>query len=75
MSRVGGPQESIFKSCVYFKMHNCIIFSTYFEANFENKQKSEEKRVKIRFFALFFNSFLFLKTVGGPQAACLRTLV
>jgi hypothetical protein len=56
-------------------MHNCIIFSTYFEANFENKQKSEEKRVKIRFFALFFNSFLFLKTVGGPQAACLRTLV
>jgi hypothetical protein len=39
MSRVGGPQESIIKSCVYYKMHYYIIFRAYFEKLAENIAK------------------------------------
>jgi hypothetical protein len=37
-------------------MHYSVICRTYFEANFENKQKLEEKGRKYYFFALFFYS-------------------
>ncbi len=63
ISRVGGPQKSTKKSCVYFKLHNFIMFIAFFKVNLNKLTKKFENPI----FDPIFIHFLFLKTVGGPR--------